>query len=84
MPHSQHYQKNYLKLYVLAQEKSRMEQELNMLEVKKKEIVNKLSELETKMSECKKIVNFDYETDTGNVHSGWEFPLNIKETCLEY
>ena len=84
MPHSQHYQKHYLDLYVLAQEKSRMEQELNMLEEKKKEIINRLSELKAKMSECKKNVNLVCGTDTGNMHHEWDFALNIRETSLEY
>ena len=84
MPHSQHYQKHYLELYVLAQEKSRMEQELNMLEEKKLEIANRLSSLVSKMEECRKFIGIDGDNDTEDVSDRWDFPINITETSLEY
>lgn len=57
MPRTNGCRKEYLELYILDKEKSRMEQELEMLEVKRGLVIKNVSLIDSKMAEYRDIVN---------------------------
>jgi hypothetical protein len=57
MPRTTNSRKDYLQLYVLAKEKDRMEQELEMLEGKRDNLLKNLTFIESKMVEYQEFVN---------------------------
>jgi len=57
MPRTVNSRKDYLELYVLAKEKSRMQQELEMLEGKRDNLLKNLTFIERKMAEYQEFVN---------------------------
>lgn len=57
MPRSATCRKDYLELYVLAKEKGRMEQELEMLEAKSDVLIKNLKYISGKMTEHQEFVN---------------------------
>jgi hypothetical protein len=57
MPRTRNSRKDYLQIYVLAKEKDRMEQELEMLEGKRDNLLKNLTFIESKMAEYQEFVN---------------------------
>ncbi|MBP2644459.1 MAG: hypothetical protein H6Q67_2346 [Firmicutes bacterium] len=57
MPRMENTRKDYLELYVLAKEKSRMEQELRMLDEKRNNLLKNLNFIKSKMVEYQEFVN---------------------------
>jgi hypothetical protein len=57
LPRMENYRKDYLELYVLAKEKSRMEQELRMLDEKQDNLLKNLNFIKSKMVKYQEFVN---------------------------